>query len=58
METTMQLTDFIHALRWQDVPAQVQDRTRDFLVDLLGVTAGGIGTRRISLVPEARPREC
>lgn len=39
------LTDFIHALRWQDVPPDVQDRTRDFLVDLLGVAAGGIGTR-------------
>jgi 2-methylcitrate dehydratase PrpD len=41
----MQLTDHIHGLRWQDVPAPVQDRTRDFLVDLLGVAAGGIGTR-------------
>jgi 2-methylcitrate dehydratase PrpD len=39
------LTDLIHGLRWQDVPAPVQDRTRDFLVDLLGVAAGGIGTR-------------
>jgi 2-methylcitrate dehydratase PrpD len=41
----MLLTDLIHGLRWQDVPAPVQDRTRDFLVDLLGVAAGGIGTR-------------
>ena len=41
----MQLIDFIHSLRWKDVPAPVQDRTRDFLVDLLGVAAGGIGTR-------------
>jgi 2-methylcitrate dehydratase PrpD len=39
------LTDFIHGLRWSDVPAQAQDRTTDFLVDLLGVAAGGIGTR-------------
>lgn len=41
----MQLIDFIHGLRWRDVPPPVQDRTRDFLVDLLGVAAGGIGTR-------------
>jgi 2-methylcitrate dehydratase PrpD len=39
------LISFLHDLRWQDVPAQVQDRTRDFLVDLLGVATGGIGTR-------------
>ena len=41
----MLLTDFVHGLRWQDVPAPVQHRTRDFLVDLLGVATGGIGTR-------------
>ena len=40
----MQLIDFLHGVRWQDVPAPVQDRTRDFLVDLLGVATGGIGT--------------
>jgi 2-methylcitrate dehydratase PrpD len=39
------LIDFLHSLRWQDVPAPVQDRTRDFLLDLLGVATGGIGTR-------------
>jgi 2-methylcitrate dehydratase PrpD len=41
----MILTDFLHSLRWQDVPPPVQDRTRDFLIDLLGVATGGIGTR-------------
>jgi hypothetical protein len=41
----MQLIDFLHGLRWQDVPRPVQDRTRDFLIDLLGVATGGIGTR-------------
>jgi 2-methylcitrate dehydratase PrpD len=46
----MLLTDVIHALRWQDVPAPVQDRTRDFLVDLLGVAAGGIGTRLSAVI--------
>ena len=46
----MQLIDFIHGLRWQDVPAPVQDRTRDFLVDLLGVAAGGIGTRLSQII--------
>ena len=38
------LIPFLHDLRWQDVPDQVQDRTRDFLIDLLGVATGGIGT--------------
>jgi 2-methylcitrate dehydratase PrpD len=41
----MPLIDFLHTLRWHNVPAPVQDRTRDFLVDLLGVAAGSIGTR-------------
>ena len=41
----MQLIDFLHGLRWQDVPGPVQERTRDFLIDLLGVATGGIGTR-------------
>ena len=41
----MQLIDFLHGLRWQDVPGPVQDRTCDFLIDLLGVATGGIGTR-------------
>lgn len=40
----MQLIDFLHEVRWHEVPAPVQDRTRDFLLDLLGVAAGGIGT--------------
>lgn len=41
----MQPIDFLHGLRWQDVPSPVQERTRDFLIDLLGVATGGIGTR-------------
>jgi 2-methylcitrate dehydratase PrpD len=41
----MQLIDFLHGLRWQHVPGPVQERTRDFLIDLLGVATGGIGTR-------------
>ena len=44
------LVDFLHGLRWQDVPAPVQDRTRDFLVDLLGVSTGGIGTRLSQII--------
>jgi len=48
----MQLTDFIHGLRWQDVPAPMQHRTRDFLVDLLGVATGGIGTRVARIICE------
>lgn len=42
---TKPLVEFLHSLRWHDVPPQVQDRTRDFLLDLLGVATGGIGTR-------------
>lgn len=44
------LVEFLHSLRWQDVPAPVQERTRDFLVDLLGVATGGIGTRLSQII--------
>jgi 2-methylcitrate dehydratase PrpD len=46
----MQLTDFAHSLRWQDVPEPVQTRTRDFMLDLLGVAAGGIGTHLSQII--------
>jgi 2-methylcitrate dehydratase PrpD len=46
----MLLTDFAHSLRWQDVPEPVQARTRDFLLDLLGVAAGGIHTRLSQII--------
>lgn len=46
----MLLTDFAHSLRWQDVPEPVQARTRDFLLDLLGVAAGGNGTRLSQII--------
>lgn len=39
------VTDFAHDLRWQDIPGPVQARAIDFLVDLLGVSAAGAGTR-------------
>ena len=38
------LVDFIHGLGWHDIPPEVQARTRFFLTDLLGVSAGGVGT--------------
>jgi 2-methylcitrate dehydratase PrpD len=44
------LINFLHGLRWQDVPAPVQERTRDFLVDLMGVATGGIGTRLSQII--------
>lgn len=37
-------TDFSHDLRWKDIPAPVQARASDFLVDLLGVAAAGSAT--------------
>lgn len=48
----LSLIDFAHGLRWQDVPAPVKARTGDFLVDLLGVVAGGIGTRLSRIIRE------
>lgn len=39
------VSDFLHNLQWKDVPAPVQARAIDFLVDLLGVSAAGAGTR-------------
>lgn len=36
--------DFIHDLAWEDVPGPVRRQARRCLRDLLGVTAGGLGT--------------
>jgi 2-methylcitrate dehydratase PrpD len=44
------LAAFVHDLRWDDVPIAARDRTQDLLVDLLGVAAGGIGTRLSALI--------
>jgi 2-methylcitrate dehydratase PrpD len=44
------LVAFVHDLRWDDVPAMARDRTKDFLVDLLGAATGGVGTRLSSLI--------
>ncbi|MDU8910530.1 MmgE/PrpD family protein [Aestuariicoccus sp. MJ-SS9] len=41
---------FIHALTWEDLPPQVQRQTRLCLLDLLGVAAGGLGTRLSGIV--------
>jgi 2-methylcitrate dehydratase PrpD len=42
--------DFIHDLRWADVPPQTQARTRVLLRDLLGVAAAGLSTRLSRIV--------
>jgi 2-methylcitrate dehydratase PrpD len=37
--------EFIHGLTWGDLPASVQERVELCLLDLIGVAAGGHGTR-------------
>src|SRR6056297_68225 len=40
----MRPLDFIHALRWQDLPDDVRRQARTCLLDLIGIAAGGLGT--------------
>ncbi len=51
------LTDFLHDLRWQDVPGPVQARLRFFLTDLLGTATGGIGTRLSRIIRDHATRQ-
>ncbi len=39
-----QVLEFVHELRWQDVPAQAQHAVRRSLLDLLGVAASAVHT--------------
>ena len=41
----MKPLDFIPAFRWSDLDQEVQLRARLCLLDLIGVAAGGLGTR-------------
>lgn len=36
--------DFLHDLRWRDLDPQIRDYARRWLLDLIGVAAGGVGT--------------
>jgi 2-methylcitrate dehydratase PrpD len=42
--------EFIHQLRWDDVPLITQDMTRRCLLDLLGVAASGTQTRLSNII--------
>ena len=42
--------DLIHDLQWPDLPAPVQAQTKLALRDLIGVAAGGIGTRLSGII--------
>ena len=42
--------DFIHALNWDDLPAEVRAQVKLNLLDLLGVAAGGLGTRLSGII--------
>ena len=42
--------DFIHQLRWDDVPPVTQDMTRRCLLDLLGVAASGTQTKLSTII--------
>ncbi|HEY0580587.1 MAG TPA: MmgE/PrpD family protein, partial [Chloroflexota bacterium] len=46
------LADFCQHLRWHELPAEVQDRTRELLLDLLGVALAG--SRQPSSPPAAQ----
>ncbi|WP_417205052.1 MmgE/PrpD family protein [Antarctobacter sp.] len=46
----MTVADFIHGLRWSDLPDAVRAQARRCLRDLLGVAAGGLGTRMSRII--------
>ena len=41
---------FVHDLAWEDLPAQVRLQTELCLLDLIGVAAGGLGTRLSQII--------
>ncbi len=40
----------IHSLRWRDLPEDVRQRTEMCLLDLIGIAAGGMGTRLSAII--------
>ncbi len=44
--------DLIHGLQWSDLPKQVQARAGLALLDLIGIAAGGHGTRLSAIIRE------
>ncbi len=46
----MSYQDFIHQLRWDDVPLVTQDMTQRCLLDLLGVAASGTQTKLSTII--------
>ncbi len=42
--------EFLHDLRWSDLPAPVQDQARRCLLDLIGVGAGGASTQASRII--------
>ena len=41
--------DFVHDLRYADLPEAVRDFSRRWLLDLIGVAAGGVHTGLVAL---------
>ncbi|MEX1661546.1 MmgE/PrpD family protein [Thioclava sp. 15-R06ZXC-3] len=41
----LRFSDFVHDLRWQDLPPEVRNFARRWLLDLIGVAAGGSETQ-------------
>ncbi len=48
---------FLHDLTWGDLPLEVQDHARRWLLDLVGVAAGGSTTRLASIVRNHAARQ-
>ncbi len=48
--TALEPMQLIEELKWSDLPAKVQHQTKRCLLDLIGVAAGGTGTRLSQIV--------
>jgi len=50
------MCDFVAAIRWEDLPADVQDRARFCLVDTIGAAVAGLATPAAAIAARVAPR--
>ena len=55
-EAEARLCDFVAAIRWEDLHADVQERTRFCLVDTVGAAIAGLATPAAAIAARLAPR--
>ena len=56
----MDVSAFVHELRWEDLPENVRSQARRFLLDIRGAAIGGRGTELSRIIHDyaAAARSC